>query len=103
MTKFLVLYRADKAVAEQMQLASPEQQQATVDLWTQWAAKAGPAILELGAPLAPVAVGDGDWIGGFSVLQADSAEAVQAVLEGHPHTALGGTIDVYEFMPMPGM
>lgn len=102
MSKFLVLYRADKATAEQMQQASREQMQATMDQWMQWSAKAGPAIVELGAPLAPVAAGDGDWIGGFSILQADSAEAVQAVLEGHPHTAMGGTIDIHEFMPPPG-
>ena len=74
-----------------------------MDQWTQWATKAGSAIVDLGAPLAPVTAGEGDWIGGFSILQADSAEAVQAVLEGHPHTAQGGTIDVHEFIPMPGM
>jgi hypothetical protein len=58
------------------------------------------SVVEPGAPLAPVAAGDGDWIGGFSILQADSGEAV-AVLEGHPHTAMGGTIDIHEFMPPP--
>ena len=103
MTKFLVLYRAEKSAAEQMMQATPEQQQATMDQWAQWATKAGSAIVDLGAPLAPVTAGEGDWIGGFSILQADSAEAVQAVLEGHPHTAQGGTIDVHEFIPMPGM
>jgi YCII-related domain-containing protein len=102
MSKFLVLYRADKATAEQMQQASPEEMQATMDQWMQWSTKAGPAIVELGAPLAPVTAGDGDWIGGFSILQADSAEAVQAVLAGHPHTAMGGTIDIHEFMPPAG-
>jgi len=103
MTKFLVLYRAEKSAAEQMMQATPEQQRATMDQWTQWATKAGSAIVDLGAPLAPVTAGEGDWIGGFSILQADSAQAVQAVLEGHPHTAQGGTIDVHEFIPMPGM
>jgi hypothetical protein len=43
------------------------------------------------------------WISVTVRVQADSAEAVQAVLEGHPHTAQGGTIDVHEFIPMPGM
>jgi hypothetical protein len=102
MAKFLVLYRANETVAEQMRQASPEQQQATMDQWTQWAGRAGPAIVDLGVPLSPVSVGDGDWIGGFSILQADSAQAVQAVLDGHPHTAQGGTIDIHEFRPMPG-
>ena len=71
MTKFLVLYRAEKSAAEQMMQATPEQQRATMDQWTQWATKAGSAIVDLGAPLAPVTAGEGDWIGGFSILQAD--------------------------------
>jgi hypothetical protein len=34
---------------------------------------------------------------------ADSADALQAVLEGHPQSAHGGTIEVHEFLPIPGM
>jgi hypothetical protein len=45
----------------------------------------------------------GDPIGGFSVLQAESADAVRGVLDGHPHTAMGGTVEILEFLPMPGM
>jgi hypothetical protein len=45
----------------------------------------------------------GDPVGGYSILQADSAEALSKVLAGHPHTAMGGTIQTLEFLPMPGM
>jgi hypothetical protein len=54
------------------------------------------------APAAGTKV-SGDEIGGFSILQAESADGLQAVLEGHPHTAQGGTIEVFEFLPIPGM
>ncbi len=35
-------------------------------------------------------------------MQADSLEALQKVLEGHPHTEWGGTIEIHEFLAMPG-
>jgi YCII-related domain-containing protein len=105
MTKYLVLYRADQSATEAMAAATPEQQQASMEAWMTWAGKAGPAIVDLGSPLAAAAgtTVSGDAVGGFSILEADSAEALQGVLEGHPHSAQGGTIEVYEFLPIPGM
>lgn len=105
MTKFLLLYRANQSAAEQMAAATPEQQQAGMAEWMTWAGKAGPAIVDLGSPVSPAAgtTVSGDSVGGFSILQAESAEALRAVLEGHPHSAQGGTIEVYEFLPIPGM
>ena len=105
MTKFLVLYRANQSATEQMGAATPEEQQASMQDWMTWAGKAGPAIVDLGSPVAAAAgtTVSGDTIGGFSILQAESAEALQQVLEGHPHTKQGGTIEVLEFLPIPGM
>jgi len=43
-------------------------------------------------------------VGGYSILQAESSEALADVLDGHPHTTHGGgTIETYEFLPPPGM
>jgi hypothetical protein len=105
MPKYLVLYRSSTTAAEQMASASPEQAQAGMDAWMKWAEKAGSAIVDLGSPLGVVdAAGDGgDPIGGFSVLQADSADALRGALDGHPHAAMGGSIEILEFLPMPGM
>jgi hypothetical protein len=105
MPKYLVLYRAATTAAEQMAVASPEQAQAGMDAWAAWAGKAGEAIVDLGAPLGVVEAGGdaGDPIGGFSILQADSADAVQRALDGHPHAAMGGTIEILEYLPVPGM
>ena len=70
-----------------------------------WAGQAGDAVVDLGSPLAVVEAGGdtGDPIGGYSVLQAESHQAVAKVLEGHPHLAMGGTIETLEFLAMPGM
>ncbi len=105
MTRFLVLYRAPMTAAEQMAQGSPEQAQAGMDAWMAWAQRAGDAVVDLGSPLGLVEAGGdaGDPIGGYSILQADSADALKAVLDGHPHSAMGGTIEILEFLSMPGM
>ncbi|MCD2191992.1 hypothetical protein LQ327_01125 [Actinomycetospora endophytica] len=105
MTKFLVLYRAKISATEQMSASDPEQAQAGMDAWMAWATRAGDAVVDLGSPLAVVepAGDDADPIGGYSILQAESREALAAVLEGHPHTVWGGTIETLEMLSMPGM
>jgi hypothetical protein len=97
MSKYLVLYRADASAAEQMANATPEQQQAGMQAWMEWFGKAGDAVVDGGSP-----VQSESGIGGYSILQADSREALDAVLEGHPHSMVG-TIEVAEFLAMPGM
>ena len=74
----------------------------------QWAGKAGSAILDMGSPLQSVAtLGKAALpeIGGFSILEADNPDALQALLDDHPHFhAPGDTgIEVLEFLPIPGM
>lgn len=103
MSKFLVLYRSDTTAQEQMAGSTPEQRAAGMQAWMDWAAQAGDAVVDLGAPLAAASPGADARVNGFSILQADSAEAVLKVLAGHPHAAMGGTIDVHEMMSPPGM
>src|ERR1700724_868478 len=110
MNKFLVLSRSDVSAQEQMAGASPEQAQVGMDAWMTWAAKAGDAIVDLGTPLADATnLGAGSarapsgHVTGFSILQAESADAVKSVLDGHPHLESGGSIEVLEFLSMPGM
>ena len=109
MAKFMVLYRSATSAREQMSSGTPEQAQAGMDAWMVWAAKAGDAIVDLGSPLADAAqLGtapgtDAQYVAGFSILQAESADAVTSILDGHPHLTAGGSIDVLEFLAMPGM
>src|SRR3954463_10676882 len=104
MTRFLVLYRARTTAAEQMAAGTPEQAQAGMDAWMTWAQRAGDAVVDLGSPLSVVVPGGdaGDPVGGYSIMQADDADALGKVLDGHPHAAMGGRIEVLEFLSMPG-
>ena len=109
MTKFMVLYRSSTSARDQMASATPEQMKAGMEAWMQWAGKAGDAVVDLGAPLAPAAhLGPGSSaageLSGYSIMQADSAEALGGVLDGHPHLSMpGNSIEVLEMLSMPGM
>lgn len=101
MTKYLVLYTADASAAEQMANSTPEQQQAGMQAWMAWFEKAGPAIVDGGSPVQPVADA-APTVAGYSILEAEDQAALATLLEGHPHLEVG-TIASYEFLPMPGM
>lgn len=110
MKKFLVLYRASTPAAEMIANTTPEQMQAGMAEWNRWSEKAAAAIIDLGSPLgAPGTVGapsNGDMeITGFSILQADSLDAVKELLAAHPHLKTPGdsSITALEFLSMPGM
>jgi hypothetical protein len=108
MPKYLVLYRASVSTQEQMASGPPEQAQAGMELWMQWAGKAGRALIDMGSPLQSVAtVGKAGLpaIGGFSILEADNPNAVQELFDDHPHFHSPGEtgIEVLEFLPIPGM
>jgi hypothetical protein len=111
MKKFMVLYQSTVPASQQMAQASPEQMKAGMDLWMTWSRKAGTAIVDLGMPLGNGmkvtggSTGSSDSkVSGFSILQAESTKAVGDLMKGHPHfMAPGASIEVLEFMPMPGM
>src|SRR5262245_6263664 len=111
MKKFLVLYKAPASAFDQMKKATPEQQKAGMDAWTSWGKKAASAIVDMGAPLGKslhVTPGGSsptsNDLGGYSILQAESKEALAATLKGHPHFMMpDGSIDIVEVMPIPGM
>jgi hypothetical protein len=111
MKKFLALYKAPLASFEQMMKATPEQQKAGMDAWMVWGKKAGSSIVDMGAPLgkalsvtptgsSPIK----NDLGGYSILQGESKEALAETLKGHPHFMMpGGTIELTEVMEIPGM
>jgi hypothetical protein len=111
MKKFLVLYRAPTSAFEQMKKATPEQQKAGMDAWMAWGKKASASIVDMGAPLGKSSRftkgGSGSSnndLGGFSILQAESVEALAEALKGHPHYMMPeGSIEVVEMLPIPGM
>jgi hypothetical protein len=82
-----------------------------MDAWMAWSKKAASSIVDMGSPLGKslrVAKGGvsptANDLGGFSILQAESKEALAESLKGHPHFMMpDGFIDIVELMPMPGM
>jgi hypothetical protein len=111
MKKFLVLYRGTAAGFEQMKKSTPEQQKASMEAWMTWSKKAASSIVEMGSPLGrsvhvteSSAAPSSNDLGGYGVMQAESADALVAALKGHPHFMMpGASIDVVEMMPIPGM
>lgn len=111
MTKYLVLYQSTASPEEQMAQATPEAAAAGMQAWMAWSQRAGAALVDLGNPVSyAMTVGGTEpapgtpYLGGFSVLEADSREALQALLDGHPHFgAPGASIAVFEFLAIPGM
>jgi hypothetical protein len=103
MTTYLLLYKADPSAVAAMPQPTPEQAEEMNKAWMDWAASAGDAVKDFGNPTKAVSAGADDWVGGYSIIEADSADDVEALLTNHPHRAMGGVIDVYEAMAVPGM
>jgi len=77
-----------------------------------WIGQSGDSIVEAGRPVtyAMTAKKDGSQeretspVRGFSILQAESPEAIAQQLKGHPHFQTpGATVAVYELRSVPGL
>jgi hypothetical protein len=111
MKKFLILYVSSKTAMERMTKPTPEQVKGMMEAWFGWKNKVGSALVDFGNPTGHAAtvpagasmLGESK-IGGYSILQAESAEAVAGLIKDHPFLAApGSTIEVLEYLPMPGM
>ncbi len=108
MTKFLVFYRSTMSAKEQMANMTPEMGEAAMAAWGKWFEKHGSAVVEMGSPLGDSTFIKGaagqDHIAGYSIVEAESAEAAKKILEEHPHfEAPGASIEFLEILPQPGM
>jgi hypothetical protein len=108
--RFVVLYNSPVPASEQMANSTPEERQAGMDAWMAWAGKAGGAIVDLGAPIAATSRitadgkdGNSSQASGYSLLQADSRDEIDALMQEHPHLKMpGASIEVFEALAMPG-
>ena len=114
MPKYMVLYRSSVPATEQMAGSDEEATQAGMELWMAWANRVGAAMADMGSPLGGVgtvtssgsnAETSRPFVGGFSILEADSVDAANKLLDDHPHFHAPGenSIEVLEFLPVPGM
>jgi hypothetical protein len=84
-------------------------QQAVMTEWMNWFGSLGPAVVDPGAPFGPAkkiaangSISDGNDAGltGYSILEAASLDEATTKAKGCPVLSGGGTIDVYESMPI---
>ena len=109
MKKFLVLCRAPLASFQELRNATPEQRKVMIDGWNAWSDKNSASIVDPGAPLGKslrVTTTDASAmpndLGSFTIFQAESQEALAALLKDHPHLRSAERfIEMVEMMPMP--
>jgi|SRR5580700_10291443 hypothetical protein len=103
MAKYVLAYRGG---------STPEteaEQQAVMTEWMNWFGSLGTAVVDGGAPFGPAkkiaangSISDGSDAGltGYSILEAASLDEATTKAKGCPVLSVGGTIDVYETMPI---
>jgi hypothetical protein len=96
MKKYLVTYHGGAPPA------TPEQAKQMKEAFGGWLGRAGAAVVDAGAPIRAAGhVGKthaAAEIGGYSIIQAESADAARAVLDSHPFVARGGTLQFFELL-----
>jgi hypothetical protein len=110
MKKFMVLYMAPVAEFDKvMREMTPATQKEAMDAWMGWMAANKASIVDEGAPLGKTTRVDTkgasavrNEIGGYSIVQADSAEAAAGLFgKDHPHFQMPGAwVEIIEIMPM---
>ncbi len=112
MGRYIVLYHAPQSAVEATANMTPEEMKKGMEAWITWAQSCGDSLVDIGTPLgdgrrmtrAANAPSESD-VMGYSILEAESMDAAQALLADHPHLewAAGCEIEVREAMPMPDM
>jgi len=98
MSRFLITYHGSGMPDD------PELMEQAKAAFGNWVAGAGDAIVDPGAPVQMVTqvandgATDAVQIGGYSIIQADNADAAAAVLSSHPYVARGGTLQINQIL-----
>jgi hypothetical protein len=100
MGNYLFGYRGGGGMA-----TTDEERQAAMAAWGAWFGQLGDAIVDPGNPFGPsTSVGgngsSGSALSGYSVIKADSLDAAAALVDGCPVLSQGGSVDVYETIPI---
>ncbi len=99
----------DMAVAGKMMSENPDMAKQGMEEWGMWMTKNAAHFADPGAPVgkntevsASGAIQKSNDVAGYSVINAESMEAVTALLADNPHFKMpGATADVMELMAMP--
>ena len=103
MAKYVLAYRGG-SMAE-----TEAEQQKVMEQWMNWFGSLGDSVVDGGAPFGPSGsvAGDGatsdgaaSGLTGYSILSADSLASAQAKAKGCPVLSSGGSIEIYESLPI---
>jgi len=110
MSKFILLYNGPATPPEQM---DKELVQKIMGNWKTWMEKLGPAMIDMGQPMAngKSVVDDGSegqplLLTGYSIIEAANMDEAVNLVDGHPFLSdkTGKfSVEVFELMPVPGM
>lgn len=113
MARFLVLYNSAEPAASVMAGTPPEKMKENMQEWLNWRDEVTKVmkVVDFGYPLQAVGqvIPDGvanstNPAAGYTMVEGDSKDALLEVLKSHPHLKVpGGSIDVLEMLPIPGM
>ncbi|MCA6075529.1 hypothetical protein [Fulvivirga sedimenti] len=108
MKKFIVLYHAPAQALQQSAQSTPEQREASMQMWFDWKAKHDEAIVDFGAPLGNGSAVTQDLksrlsekeVCGFSVLQGQNQQEILQLFSDHPHLNWhpNATVEVHEVL-----
>ncbi len=103
MTKFVLAYTGGSAPD------TKEEQDAVMAAWMGWFGQLGAAVVDGGAPFGPSATiasgggtsdGGASGLTGYSIVEAGDLAAATEMGRGCPVLASGGSVEVYESLPM---
>jgi len=111
MSKYLFVYHAPMTPADAAP-PSPEEMEAVMGQWNDWAARVGDGLVDFGTPLdnGIRVTADGTSpstreVAGYSIIEAVDREAALDLAKNHPHLNMPGgcEIEIHEAQPIPGM
>ena len=102
MSKFVYLYSGGQ-VAE-----TPEAQQESMRVWGEWFGALGSSVADIGNPFGSgstvqgrgASAGGASKLSGYSIVEAGSLDEAAAKANGCPVLASGGSVEIYEAIPM---
>jgi hypothetical protein len=104
MANFVLVYEGGTPIGD-----SPEEQKQVMDAWMGWFGALGTAVVDGGAPFGPsstiapdgsISNGGSSAHTGYSILSAGSLAEATDLAKGCPVLTGGGTVEVYESLPM---
>jgi hypothetical protein len=102
MAKFVYLYTGGQMAD------TPEAQEKSMQEWGAWFGTLGGSVTDMGNPFAASATvgvggvtdGGASKLGGYTIVEAASLAEASAKADGCPVLRAGGTVEVYEALPM---